>query len=83
MVLERMHRFFGPFPVTYKTLADDKTILHLVDIMKSVGQRKPFKIWKDPEFKLEDKEFLCKVMKLDPRDRPSAKDLLNHKWLSE
>jgi serine/threonine protein kinase len=83
MVLERMHMCFGPFPVTYKTLADTKTILYLVDIMNSMGQRKPFHMWKDPELEPEDKEFLGKVMKLDPRDRPTAKDLLNDKWLSE
>ncbi|KAE8384375.1 kinase-like domain-containing protein [Aspergillus alliaceus] len=28
----------------------------------------------------EDKEFILKIMKLDPRDRPSAAELLQDKW---
>lgn len=30
----------------------------------------------------EDKEFVFKVMKLDPRDRPSAQGLLEDSWFA-
>lgn len=30
----------------------------------------------------EDKEFVLKVMKLDPRDRPSAEELLEDSWFA-
>jgi len=76
MVLERMHIFFGPFPLTYKTLANRKTLTYLADIMSSVTQRKPFHMIKDKEFEPKDNTFLLKVMKLNPRDRPTAKQLL-------
>ena len=82
IVLERMHMFFGPFPLTYKTLADTETLNYLADVMSSVPQRKPFHLIKDKEFESEDKTFLVKIMKLDPRDRPTAKELLEDAWFS-
>ncbi|TAQ85273.1 hypothetical protein B7494_g6406 [Chlorociboria aeruginascens] len=83
MVLERMHMFFGPFPLTYKQLADTETVLYLADIMKNSPQRKPFSMWKDKEFSEDDKIFLAKIMKLDPRDRPTAEQLLGDAWLQD
>ncbi|KAE9969015.1 hypothetical protein EG328_007130 [Venturia inaequalis] len=80
IVLERIHMFFGPFPLTYKTLADSKTLNYLAEIMNNVPQRKPFGMIKDKEFEPEDKTFLLEIMKLDPRDRPTVKELLLHKW---
>ena len=29
----------------------------------------------DPELTSEDREFICKIIKLDPRNRPTAKVL--------
>jgi serine/threonine protein kinase len=78
-----MNMFFGPFPLTYKTLADPKTPNYLAVIMNSVPQRKPFHMISDKEFKPEDKTFLPKIMKLNPRDRPTAKQLLEDSWFSE
>lgn len=72
--------FFGPFPLTYKTLADSQTLKYLAEIMNNVPQRKPFHMIKDKEFEQEDKTFLLKIMKLDPRDGPTAKELLQDKW---
>ena len=83
LILERMHMFFGPFPLTYKQLADTKTLHYLADIMNNSPQRKPFQMIKDKEFLEEDKTFLIKVMKLDPRDRPTAEQLLADPWLQQ
>ena len=35
------------------------------------------------EIAKEDREFISKLMQLDPRDRPSAKVLLQDPWLAE
>jgi hypothetical protein len=83
LVLERMHMFFGPFPLTYKQLASTETILYLADIMNKSPQRKPFSMWKDREFSQDDKIFLAKIMKLDPRDRPTAEQLLGENWFQD
>ena len=34
------------------------------------------------EICVEDKEFVLKAMKLDPKDRPSAQELLGGKWFN-
>jgi serine/threonine protein kinase len=83
-VLERMHIFFGPFPLGYQTLADSKTLDYLADIMESIPKsaRKPFKYSKDTEFEPEDRAFLVKIMNLDPRERPTAEQLINDQWFS-
>lgn len=31
----------------------------------------------------EDNDFICKIMKLDPRDRPLAKELLSDEWFHD
>ena len=34
----------------------------------------------DEELSQKDKDFLLGIMKLDPRDRPTAKELLQDEW---
>jgi serine/threonine protein kinase len=75
--------FFGPYPLTYKTLAPRETLNYLATVMNNVQQLKPFHMIKDKEFEPEDKVFLLKVMKLDPRDRPTAQQLLADPWFSQ
>lgn len=41
---------------------------------------KPFEYITDREITNEDKAFILKLMKLDPRDRPTAKELLHDEW---
>lgn len=81
-ILMRHHLFFGPFPLSYKEIADNETlgILAFVNNGVKAEDRKPFRFVSDGEITDEDKEFLLRIMKLDPRDRPSAKELLQDKW---
>lgn len=80
-VLQRMLIFFGPFPTTYQTLVDAESISCLVEVMNSVvDQRKPFHMAIDKQFEPADKDFIIKIMKLDPRYRPTAKELLREPW---
>lgn len=44
---------------------------------------KPFMMVQDPEIDEEDKRFVFRLMKLDPRDRPTAAELLQDKWLQQ
>ena len=30
-----------------------------------------------------DRDFICSIMKMDPRDRPTAKELLKDPWFDE
>jgi serine/threonine protein kinase len=84
-VLERMHIFFGPFPESYREIANERTLIALAGLMRGVpkDQMKPFKYLQDPDLTSADKDFLLKIMKLDPRDRPTAADLLKDEWFSK
>ncbi|KAK4041789.1 kinase-like protein [Parachaetomium inaequale] len=68
-VLKRMHRFFGPYPPSYSDFNDPMTM--------ALAHRRP------KEIPPADKEFILKIMKLHPRDRPTAEELLADVWFTE
>lgn len=47
------------------------------------GQRIPFQRISRTEISHRDRDFLCKIMKMDPRDRPTVKELLEDEWFDE
>jgi serine/threonine protein kinase len=79
------HRCFGPFPDSYKDIADQGRLAALVWIMQNSPPEtmKPFHLTTAREISQEDKEFVLKAMKLDPRDRPTAQELLEDKWFQQ
>ena len=81
-ILMKQNQFFGPFPVSYREIVDNETLEVLIYIMDGVPVElmKPFKRIAEREISKEDKAFLLKIMKLDPRDRPTAKELLEDEW---
>lgn len=80
----KQHQFFGPFPLSYKDIADNETLAILTHIMRRVPREKmkPFGRITEREISKEDKAFILKIMKLDPRDRPTAKELLQDEWFT-
>lgn len=42
--------------------------------------RTPFQSITDKEIGQKDKDFISWIMKLDPRDRPTAVAILTHEW---
>jgi len=83
-VLQRQCQFFGPFPLTYQEICPQETLNVLAFIMRSIPpeKRKPFSRISEKEVSKEDKEFILKIMKLDPRERPSAAELLRDEWFN-
>jgi serine/threonine protein kinase len=81
-IMMKLHQFFGPFPLSYEEIADQDTLAVLAYIRDGVPSemRKPFHYISKREIGAEDKAFIMKIMKLDPRDRPSAKELLDDEW---
>ncbi|KFY05428.1 hypothetical protein V491_09138, partial [Pseudogymnoascus sp. VKM F-3775] len=89
-ILMKHCQFFGPYPLSYKDLADLETQNVLAHVMNTIGGattgkdlRKPFYLAGEKEILKEDREFLGRVMKLDPRDRPTARELLGDKWFED
>jgi serine/threonine protein kinase len=82
-VLKRMHRFFGPFPQSYQDFKDEDTMTIINFINAQGPPPKPFHRVGPREIPQADMEFLLKIMKLDPRDRPTAEELLADVWFTD
>ncbi|KMU88548.1 hypothetical protein CIHG_06348 [Coccidioides immitis H538.4] len=65
-------------------LTNPNTLGVLSLIMNDVPPEKlrPFSLASQREISEDDKEFVLKIMKLDPRDRPTAKELLEDEWFN-
>ncbi|KAE8404319.1 kinase-like domain-containing protein [Aspergillus pseudonomiae] len=84
-ILMKHHRCFGPFPESYEQIADQERLAILVWIMQNSPPEtlRPFHLTTTLEICPEDKEFVLTAMKLDPRDRPSARQLLDDGWFGQ
>jgi len=78
-----MHKFFGPFPQSYSDFNDSDTMTTINFFNGQGPPEKPFARVGAKEIPPADKQFLLKIMKLDPRDRPTAEDLLADEWFAE
>ena len=78
----RQCQFFGPFPHAYQDISTPDALVIVTYIMQSITPEtyKPFARIIEREVSKMDKEFVLKLMKLDPRDRPSAEELLKDEW---
>ncbi|OGM48357.1 hypothetical protein ABOM_003420 [Aspergillus bombycis] len=84
-ILMKHHRCFGPFPASYEEIADGDRIAVLIWIMQNSPPEtlRPFRLTSAREICHGDKEFVLKIMKLDPRDRPTARALLEDDWFCQ
>jgi serine/threonine protein kinase len=82
-VLKRMHRFFGSYPQSCQDFKDEDTMTIINFINAQGPPAKPFHRVGPREVPSADMEFLLKIMKLDPRDRPIAEELLADVWFTE
>lgn len=83
--LKRMYRVFGPFPQTYQDFAEiNPNLLPVLNVIHDYGPpERPFSLISPMEVSPADKEFILKIMRLDPRDRPTAQQLLDDEWFTE
>jgi hypothetical protein len=86
-ILIEQYKYFGPYPPKYQDLIKDDQNLHMVIqyLYDKVPQSemKPFALVAEREVSKEDKQFICRIMKMDPRDRPTAQELLKDAWFQE
>jgi len=84
-VIMRYHQRFGPFPSTFAQIADKDTLKALTWVISEtpLESMQPFHQVSSKEISEADKAFVLRVLKLDPRDRPTAKDLLEDVWFRE
>ncbi|KAG5288876.1 hypothetical protein I7I50_01387 [Histoplasma capsulatum G186AR] len=84
-ILIKQMNFFGPLPDKFTEIADEERATMAMQLKgyvesMSSAQRKPFARAEDAVLTKETREFLCRIMKLDPRDRPTANQLLEDEW---
>lgn len=84
-IVVHQHPWFGSFPISYKEIADEETQEAIVRIMSTVPpeKMKPFARIGEKDICNPDKTFVLKIMKLDPRDCPTATELLQDEWVTE
>lgn len=114
-ILQRHHRFFGPFPDSYREIADAKTMEYLTRIMHKRSADEPHdrppsgvdpgwmpaiaevtnEVMRQPcstpyrlpvtfpELCDADRAFILRIMRLDPRERPTARELLQDVWFDQ
>lgn len=84
-ILMRYHQCFGPFPWTYAQIADEDTLKAISWIMHSTppDSLRPFQQTTSKEISEADKAFIMRIMKLDPRERPTATSLLADAWFQD
>ncbi|KAJ9233868.1 hypothetical protein DTO169E5_6853 [Paecilomyces variotii] len=84
-VLKQQFRYFGPFPEKYEEIASPETITAILYLMHEIPQSQttPFQRTTEREVCDRDKVFVGKIMKMDWRDRPSAKELLEDEWFED
>lgn len=86
LVFIKQASIFGPVPLSFQDIADDERLEILAKTIHFINDnslKKPFHLSTDKELSKEDRDFICKIMKLDPRDRPTAKELLQDEWFRE
>jgi serine/threonine protein kinase len=86
-ILIKQYKFFGPFPPKYaELLQGNKNIDIIIEyLFNSIpkSEMTPFSQVTEREVSKRDKEFICRIMKMDPRDRPTASELLQDDWFEE
>ena len=83
-------QYFGPYPLSYLDMVNldtAKLIIHIMNTVAGVTSekdvRKPFLLMREKEISKEDRAFLGKMMLMDPRDRPTATELLKDEWFAD
>ncbi|RAL08545.1 putative serine/threonine protein kinase [Aspergillus homomorphus CBS 101889] len=81
-ILQRQCEFLGPFPLSYREICPPGTLDVLARIMRGIPpeRKRPFTRISEKELRRGDKEFIVRIMRLDPRERPSAVELLRVRW---
>lgn len=78
------NKYFGPFPEKFFHLLDDEGAQVLRYISNECGEDTGLFSKAGPDnIRLEDRDFICYLMRPDPRDRPSSDEALMHPWLED
>jgi len=78
--LRKIDEFFGPLAPRLVISAGEQWTRWCIANILSRDERSPFRNFDPEEIAVEDVDFVCSIMKIDPVERPTATALLEHKW---
>ncbi|KAL9040648.1 MAG: hypothetical protein Q9180_001784 [Flavoplaca navasiana] len=84
-VLVEQVRRFGPFNDSFEEIADAERLAICTGAIVYIEENQkwlPFSMSEDDELTRPDRDFIAKMMKLDPRERPTARELLKDAWFN-
>ncbi|KAM7217299.1 CTD kinase subunit alpha, partial [Rhypophila decipiens] len=83
-ILRKMYHCFGPFPESLVAGVEDDNMLDaLVRIHALAGPATLFSEVSPREVPVADRDFILRIMKFDPEERPTAAELLADEWFAE
>ncbi|KAF3001487.1 hypothetical protein E8E13_008727 [Curvularia kusanoi] len=84
-VVVEQFKYFGPFPASVAEIFDPDTVESIISIMKGNPQETltPFVRITEREVTKKNNVFISKMMKMDWRDRPTAKEILEDEWWND
>ena len=83
MILAEQVRRFGPVQLSYMEIVPPERQAALAGVIRYVKSNMsplPFSMSADEELGEEVRDLIVKMMRFDPRDRPTAKELLQDQW---
>ncbi|ORX92705.1 hypothetical protein BCR34DRAFT_629460 [Clohesyomyces aquaticus] len=84
-VVNRQYRYFGPFPPKKTEIATTESLHTIWWLSKEIPREKltQFAWTTEREVVKKDKDFVGKIMKMDWRNRPTAKETLEDEWWND
>jgi hypothetical protein len=84
-ILKQQFRYFGPFPENIGQAVSEETAAVILYLMREIpfSQVGLFQRITEKEVCKVDKTFISKIMRMDWRERPTAKELLEDDWFLE
>jgi hypothetical protein len=84
-VVMQIFCYFGPFPASIEEIASQETACGILWMMEQIPNDKltPFRWITKREVCAQDRDFTLEFIKLDYRDRPTAKEVLAYEWWKE
>ncbi|KZL72500.1 serine/threonine protein kinase [Colletotrichum tofieldiae] len=82
-VLKRMYNSLGPFPPSMAEILDPESFQVIHFLNQQGPPQRPLQQWTTKEIPSADNRFIRRILKLDPRRRPTVEEILGDEWFTE
>ncbi|KAE9964493.1 hypothetical protein BLS_008279 [Venturia inaequalis] len=86
-IMVQQFKLFGPLPDKFDELlqGNENNIMMAEWLVGNVPKEEwsLFSRVSETELPSRDRDFICRIMRMDPRDRPTANELLNDPWFDD